>query len=213
MCLPVSIRPTYLGIALTLDDRSVASRRERPMASRKAVLASPIFFIFKKLFHDRGYSVFNALSIFVIVKFRGPVPVMALDTNRLVVDFPTDGQGSLVVGVVFVSAPRSVTSFTLNTAEFRRDLFAHKSLGFTVAGRMTFEAIRIVAHSTQAGKGVGMGVLFPLFEIFEMTQPAFAVPDVIGRVTGKNVKAAREKRTGQKRNGQCDKQRDKTHLG
>lgn len=183
------------------------------MASKKAVLASPIFFILKKLFYDRGYSMFNALSIFVIVKFRGPVPVMALDANRLVVDFPADGQGSLVVGIVFVSAPRSVTGFTLNTAKFRCDLFGYKSLGFTVAGCMTFEAIRIVAHSTKAGKGVRMGVLFPFFEIFKMAQPAFAVADVIGCVTGKNVKAVREKRTGQKRNGQSDKQRDKTYLG
>jgi len=156
--------------------------------------------------------VFNTLSIFVVVKFRGPITVMALDANRLVVDFPADRQGPLVVGIVFVPAPRAVTRFTLNTPKFRRDLLSHKSLGFAIAGGVAFEAIGIVTHSTKAGKGVGMGILFPFFEILKMTQTAFAVPDVIGCITGENVKAAGEERTGGKKNGECNpQQRDKAH--
>ena len=146
--------------------------------------------------------MFNALSIGVVVKFRGPVAVMTFDANRLVVDFPADRQGPPVVRIVFVAASRPVTCFTLDPPKFRGDLFTYKSLGFAIAGGVAFQAIRVVAHSTKTGKRVGMGVLFPFPEILKVTQTALAVADVIGRFAGGNVNAAGPKRTVGTKNGQ-----------
>ena len=42
-------------------------------------------------------------------------------------------------------------------------------------------------HPPQPSKGIGMWIFFPFLEVFEMTESAFSVANVVGRLFSKDV--------------------------
>jgi hypothetical protein len=64
---------------------------------------------------------------------------------------------------------------------------------------MTFQTIGVVLHPSQPYKGIGMGVFSPSPKVFEMTEAALPVADIVLPFTGKNIAGAEWEQGGRKR--------------
>jgi hypothetical protein len=138
--------------------------------------------------------VFNALSVFLIMKFRSPVAIVAFDTNPLIIYLSPDGKGHLIGGIVLVSAAGPMTGFTLHAPKLRCNLLAYESLGFAIARCVALQTVGIVLHPSQTGKGICMRVFFPFLEVFKMTEAAFPVPNIVGGIFGEDRGSAGKER-------------------
>ncbi len=128
---------------------------------------------------------------------------MTLDADSLIIYLSSNRKGSFVVWVIFVSAAGPMAGLALNSPKLRRNLFTHKALWATIACCMTFQAVRIVLHPPQPSKGIGMRIFFPFLEVFEMTEPAFSVANVVGRLFSKNFAGVRLDEEGYQTKEDC----------
>jgi hypothetical protein len=142
--------------------------------------------------------VFDSFAILVVVEFRGPIAIVALDAYSLIVYLPSNGKGSLVVGVILMLTAGPMAGLALDPPEFRCDLLGDKTLGAAVARGMTFQAIGIIVHPSQPGKGIGMGILFPFLEVLKMAKPAFSVANIVRLFLSVSLARGQRKREGQK---------------
>ena len=55
-------------------------------------------------------------------------------------------------------------------------------------------------HPSQPYKGIGMGVFFPSLKVFEMTEAAFPVADIVLLFSSKNIAGAELEQGGRKIN-------------
>jgi hypothetical protein len=44
---------------------------------------------------------------------------------------------------------------------------------------VALQAVRVIFHPPEPGKGIGMRVFFPFLEILEVTEAAFSVSDIV----------------------------------
>jgi hypothetical protein len=130
--------------------------------------------------------VFNALPVFLIIESWGPITVVALNADPFIVNLSPDRKGPSIVWIILMFAARAVARFTLDSPEFRGDLFGHKTLRLPISCCVTFQTIWIILHPPQPSKGVGMRVFFPFLEVFKMTKSAFSIPDIVRHVFSKN---------------------------
>ena len=68
---------------------------------------------------------------------------------------------------------------------------------------MTFQAVRVVIHPSQPGKGISMGVFFPFLEVFKMTEAAFPVPNIVRLFLSKDIAGEQLDRTGYQGRENC----------
>ena len=128
---------------------------------------------------------------------------MTLDADSLIIYLSSNRKGSFVVWVIFVSTAGPMAGLALHSPKLRRNLFTHKALWATIACCMTFQAVRIVLHPPQPSKGIGMWIFFPFLEVFEMTESAFSVANVVGRLFSKDVAGVWLEGEGYQTNEDC----------
>ena len=128
---------------------------------------------------------------------------MTLDADSFIIYLFSNRKGSFVVWVIFVSAAGPMAGLALNSPKLWRNLFTHKALWATIACCMTFQAVRIVLHPPQPSKGIGMWIFFPFLEVFEMTEAAFSVANVVGRLFSKDVAGVRLEGEGYQTKEDC----------
>ena len=58
-------------------------------------------------------------------------------------------------------------------------------------------------HPPQPSKGIGMRIFFPFLEVFEMTESAFSVANVVGRLFSKNFAGVRLDEEGYQTKEDC----------
>jgi hypothetical protein len=73
---------------------------------------------------------------------------------------------------------------------------------------MTLQTVRVVIHPPESVKGIGMRVLFPFLEVFEMTEPAFSVADIVRLFFPKRVARKQLQRIRYSRQKGYDKKQD-----